>query len=108
VALAALDSVDYYRGIAQKMEEDKEMFHTRLGAFPGFNVYRSWANFILVKIPEERVAPLKAHLTAKGLVVKFMNEDLLHSHMRITLGTQEQNRLLADTIVAYMQEHPAA
>ncbi|MDT8324096.1 MAG: histidinol-phosphate transaminase [Bacteroidota bacterium] len=108
VALAALDATEYYRGIAEKMEEDKEMFRTRFAALPGFTVYRSWANFILVKIPEALMAPLKEYLTGRGLVVKFMNEQLLHSHMRITLGTQEQNRLLADAILSYIEEHPAA
>ncbi|MCB2204517.1 histidinol-phosphate aminotransferase family protein [bacterium] len=108
VAMAALDSVAYYQDVAQKMEEDKEMFLNRLGGFPGFKVFRSWANFILVKIPEDLMAPLKEYLTGKGLIVKFMNEELLHSHMRITLGTQEQNRILADAITTYMQEHNQA
>jgi histidinol-phosphate/aromatic aminotransferase/cobyric acid decarboxylase-like protein len=30
-----------------------------------------------------------------------MNEPLLNSHVRITLGTQEENRLLIDAFKAY-------
>ncbi|PLX22487.1 MAG: aspartate aminotransferase [Ignavibacteria bacterium] len=108
VALAALDSPDYYRDIAQKMENDKAMFRDRLGVLPGFKVFNSEANFVLVKIPEEIKATLKEALTAQGLIVKFMNEDLLHSHLRITLGTQEQNRLLADAIVSFMEQKAGA
>jgi histidinol-phosphate aminotransferase len=108
VAMAALDAEAYYRDMAIKMEEDKEMFHARLGSLTGFKVFRSAANFILVKIPESLVAPLKEHLTGHGLIVKFMSEELLHSHMRITIGTLEQNRILVDAISAYMKEHTPA
>ena len=31
--------------------------------------------------------------------VKFMNEPDLNTHMRITLGRPEQNRMVADTIL---------
>jgi histidinol-phosphate aminotransferase len=85
------------------MEEDKEMFQRTLGGLAGFKVFHSEANFVLVKIPEEIKAALKEDLTGQGLIVKFMNEDQLHSHMRITLGTQEQNRLLAAAIVLFME-----
>ncbi len=104
VALAAIDSADYYRSIAAKMEEDREMFRRTLGALPGFKVFRSHANFVLVKMPEELCAPLKQDLLSRGLIVKFMNEERLHSHMRITLGTQDQNRLLAQAIVECIGE----
>ena len=108
VAIAALDSPDYYRDIAAKMEEDREMFRLRLGALPGFTVYRSRANFVLVKLPAELMAPLKHSLLVQGMVVKFMDEEHLHSHMRITLGTQENNRRLVDAITAFMHGAAAA
>ncbi|MBE0645899.1 MAG: histidinol-phosphate aminotransferase family protein [Bacteroidetes bacterium] len=108
IALAALDSIEYYTNITAKMEEDRDMFRRTLGALPGFTVFESVANFVLVKMPEELCAPLKQDLTARGLIVKFMNEDELHTHMRITLGTQEQNRILADAIRAFVQERVPA
>lgn len=104
VALAAIDSADYYRDIAAKMEQDREMYRRVLSALPGFKVFHSHANFVLVKMPEEFCAPLKKDLTSQGLIVKFMSEDLLHSHMRITLGTQEQNRILAEAITTFVKE----
>jgi histidinol-phosphate aminotransferase len=96
IALAALDSPDYYRGIAEKMARDKEMFYTNLGALPGVTVFKSDANFLLVEISPEHRGPLKEFLTSRGLILKFMDEPLLHSHIRITLGTQEQNRRVAE------------
>ncbi len=101
VAIAALDSKEYYLDIAKKMDEDKEFFYTELSVFKGFTVYKSQANFILVKIPKEIMKPLKEYLTERGLIIKFMNEENLNSHLRITLGTQEENLMLISAIKAY-------
>lgn len=108
IALAALDSPGYYRDVAAHMAEDRAMFGRILGALPGFTVYRSEANFVLVKFPETLVLPMKEELTRRGLIVKFMDEPHLRSHMRITLGTQEQNRLLASAIVEFIRQKAAA
>lgn len=108
VAIAALDSPEYYRGIARNMADDREMFVRTLGALPGFTVYRSEANFILVKFPEELRDPIKNELTHRDMIVKFMNEPRLSSHMRITLGTQEQNRLIASAIVSAVGQKAVA
>ncbi len=103
IAMAALDSPEYYESIAHKMKADKERYYAELGAIPGFTVYRSDANFILVAIPAEHKEALQKFLTGKGLVVKFMNEELLNSHMRITIGTQEENWMLVAAIKEYFR-----
>jgi histidinol-phosphate aminotransferase len=104
VALAALDSPDHYREIADAMNADKLLFRERLHRHDGFTVYDSDANFLLVKIPGEIRDALKIALTARGLIVKFMNEEVLNSHIRITIGTREQNRLLLDAIDVFMSQ----
>jgi histidinol-phosphate aminotransferase len=101
LAIAALDSPEYYREITGKMNEDKERYYAALGRLPGFRVFRSDANFILAEIPPAQKAGLKAHLEKRDLVIKFMDETLLNSHVRITIGTQEENRLLIDAITSY-------
>ena len=98
IAIAALESTDYYKDIANKMNADRKMYYEELGNLPGFKVYKSDANFILVKISEEIKIPLKNYMDENGLIIKFMNEDRLNSHIRITLGTQEENRKIADAI----------
>jgi histidinol-phosphate aminotransferase len=47
--------------------------------------------------------PLKKFLVDKGLIIKFMNEEALNSHLRITLGTQEENRMVVDAIKEYFE-----
>lgn len=103
VAIAALDSPDYYKTIAGKMQKDKELYYSELGKIEGFKVFKSDANFILVKIPKEIYKDLKEFMNGKGLIIKFMNEELLNSHLRITLGTQEQNRAVINAIKEFIE-----
>jgi histidinol-phosphate aminotransferase len=104
MAIAVMKETDYYESISHKMAEDKLMFKTELEQIPGWKVYESNANFILVEIPEQVKNSLKRYLVDRNIIVKFMNEDGLHNHLRVTLGTQEQNRLLVDNIKAYYAE----
>ncbi len=94
IALAALDSDDYYQDMRLKMQEDTEQYFNVLNKLPGFKAYRSYANFILVKIPEEVKAPLKEFLEGKNLIIKFMNEEVLNTHLRISIGTPKENARL--------------
>ncbi len=98
IGLAVFKASDYYQRIADLMAEDRVTYRKELGVLDGFKVYRSDANFILVKYPIAMKSELQKALKEKGLIVKFMNEENINTHMRITLGTQKQNRLVIDTI----------
>lgn len=103
IALAALNSKEYYTDIARRMAEDKEMYYAEVGKLPGIAVFRSDANFILVEIPPAIKDRLKEFMTKRGLILKFMAEPLLNSHIRITLGTQEQNRRVVDAFKEFFR-----
>ncbi len=98
IAIAALDSPEYYEDLVAKMNADKESYYNELGALPGFTVFKSDANFVLVEVPKQIMEPLKEFLTKREIIIKFMNEEVLNSHLRITIGTQEQNRKVIDAI----------
>lgn len=98
IGVAVLKASDYYQQIADLMAQDRETYMKELGGLEGFTVYQSDANFILVKYPIALKSKLQEALKAKGLIIKFMNEEDINTHMRITLGTQKQNRLVIDTI----------
>lgn len=101
IALAALDSMPYYEEITAKMNTDKETFFTEFSRLSGFKPYRSDANFILVDMVKERMSLLENFLKEKNLIIKFMNEEVLNSQLRITIGTQRENKLLMDAIKEY-------
>lgn len=98
VAIAAIKSEDHYRNIANIMEEARQMYKTEIGALEGFKVYKSIANFILIKYPIEMKEALQNEFATQSYKVKFMNEPDINTHMRITLGRREQNRLVCDVI----------
>lgn len=99
IAIAALKSDAHYREIAGVMEEARQMYTAEIGKLPGFKVYKSIANFILIKYPIEMKEELQKAFAEQSYKVKFMNEPDINTHMRITLGRKEQNRLVCDTIL---------
>jgi histidinol-phosphate aminotransferase len=102
IAVAALDSHEYYNSVRKKMNADMEMLFNELNRLPGFKAYKSFTNFILVKIPLEIKDQLNKYLTERDMIVKFMNEDGLYNHIRITIGTHSQNCHLLKLIKSFL------
>ena len=98
LGIAALSSDNHYREIAKIMEEARQMYTNEIGVLSGFKVYKSVANFVLIKYPIELKAKLEVAFAEQNYKVKFMNEEDINSHLRITLGRAEQNRVICDTI----------
>ena len=98
VALAALESDDHYRNVADKMEWDRQLFKKELGNLPGFKVYKSCANFILIKYPTAIKDELKKAMAEQDYKIKFMSDKGLEDCLRITLGRPEQIQVVVDTI----------
>ncbi len=98
LAIAALKSDAHYREIARQMNESRGWYEEEIGALEGFKVYKSVANFILIKYPIALKEKLQQAFAEQDYKVKFMNEPDINTHMRITLGRPEQNRLVIDTI----------
>jgi histidinol-phosphate aminotransferase len=80
------------------MNESRGWYEQEIGALEGFKVYKSVANFILIKYPIALKEALQQAFAEQDYKVKFMNEPDINTHMRITLGRPEQNRLVIDTI----------
>lgn len=91
LGIAVLKATDYYQHVADQMAKDREMYIKEIRPLTGFKVYKSNANFILVKYPVELKEQLQAAFKEKGYIIKFMNEPDINKHMRITLGTHRQN-----------------
>jgi len=100
VALAALDSDEYYRHVADEMEWGRQLYTQELGTLPGFKVYKSVANFMLIKYPIAIKESLMEALKVLDYKIKFMADKGLESCLRITLGRREQTQVVCDTIKA--------
>ena len=99
VALAALDSDAHYRRVADDMEWGRQLYQRELSGRPGFKVYRSVANFILIKYPIEIRESLQKALADEHYKIKFMSDKGLESCLRITLGRREQTQAVCDIII---------
>ena len=98
LAIAALQADDYYRNVARQMNESRACYEEEIGRLEGFTVYKSVANFVLVKYPIALKPALQKAFAEQEYKVKFMNEPGIDTHLRITLGRPEQNRIVIDTI----------
>ncbi len=103
VALAALDSDEHYRKVADEMEWGRQLYKKSLGHLPGFKVYKSVANFILIKYPVSIKEELQKALADQDYKIKFMTDKGLESCLRITLGRKEQTQTVCNTILSLVK-----
>ncbi len=97
LALAALDSPDYYADIAARMAADRQEMYKVFRSL-GCHAYESEANFILVKFPDWVVPSLKEALDSQGLIIKFFKEECFLGYARISLGTDKENARLLNAV----------
>jgi histidinol-phosphate aminotransferase len=97
LALAALNSPEYYADIAARMASDRQKMYEVFRSL-GCLAFESEANFILVKFPDWVVPILKEALDSQGLIVKFFKEECFLGYARISLGTDEENARLLDAV----------
>ena len=67
-------------------------------------MYKSVANFILIKYPVEIKEALQKALALEEYKIKFMGDKGLESCLRITLGRKEQTQMVVDTILKVYNE----
>jgi histidinol-phosphate aminotransferase len=105
LALAALDEVAYYDDLRRKVAEDRGRLYETLRGYDGIRVYDSAANFVLVRFPHALCKPLHAGLAARGLIVRFFDEEPeLAGCARMTLGTQAETEWLCESLDALLPE----
>jgi histidinol-phosphate aminotransferase len=60
----------------------------------GFQVWPSEANFLLVKPPCRTAIDLQQAIKQRGVLIRHFNLPSVHDKLRITVGTDEQNKFL--------------
>ena len=103
LALAALDSPEYYEAIRQQMCLDRQAFYDFFSGLSGWKCFRSDANFVLVKIPAEIRDPLRMFLETRNIHIKFFSEPEFSGCVRITLGTREHNQQLLSALSEFLR-----
>lgn len=70
----------------------------------GFETLDSAANFVFSTHPEHEAADIAAKLRESGIIVRHFQQDRIKNHLRITIGTAEQNQALLQKLKAVICE----
>ncbi len=95
-ALACLSDQAYYRGIARKIERQREVLYRGLRK-SGLEYIESHTNFILIDTRQDAARLAKA-LLAKGVIVRDMSFWGLKHFIRVTIGTEAENKRFLNVI----------
>ncbi|MFA5859544.1 MAG: histidinol-phosphate transaminase [Elusimicrobiota bacterium] len=90
-AVAALDDNAHVKRSVAMVEKGKKYFYSELRKL-GLTFIPSAANFILVDVTPKLGRDVFVQLMKKGVIARAMDEYKYSGYIRITIGTDEQNR----------------
>lgn len=96
-AVASFEDQAYFEAQCQKVIDNREALVMALDQL-GFKVLPSKANFIFASHPDYDAAELATQLREQGIIVRYFNQPRIDQYLRITIGTDEQNQRLVDTL----------
>lgn len=96
-AVASFEDQDYFQEQCEKVIVSREKLVANLTEL-GFNVLPSKANFIFATHSLHDAAQLAEKLRDQGIIVRYFNKPRINQFLRITIGTDEQNQRLVDTL----------
>ncbi|QVR67377.1 histidinol-phosphate transaminase [Acinetobacter sp. BHS4] len=96
-AVASFEDQTYFEEQCQKVISSREKLVDELTAL-GFKVLPSKANFIFASHPSHDAGQLAQQLRDQGIIVRYFNKPRINQFLRITVGTDEQNERLVQTL----------
>ncbi len=96
-AVASFEDQDYFQEQCKKVIASREKLVANLTEL-GFKVLPSKANFIFATHSLHDAAQLAEKLREQGIIVRYFNKPRINQFLRITIGTDEQNQRLVDTL----------
>lgn len=99
-ALACLDDEPYYRGLARKIERQRKLLYAELGKL-GLKCVESYTNFVLIDMRQE-ASRISRALLSKGIIVRDMGVWGLSNFIRVTIGTEAENKRFLTALKAVL------
>jgi histidinol-phosphate aminotransferase len=97
VGAAAVADQAYKIANAEKVKDSRSQLANAFKQL-GFRVWPSQTNFLLVQPPSSNAEYLYEALKAQNILVRYFKQPRLEDKLRITVGTQEQNQTLIQTL----------
>ncbi len=95
--IEALNDQAYFERTSQKIISSRESLAADLSTL-GFDVLPSAANFIFVTHPDKPAEELATGLRQQGIIVRHFKHERISQFLRITVGTDEQNKQLVKVV----------
>lgn len=95
--VASFEDQAYFEEQCQKVITSREKLVRDLTEL-GFNVLPSKANFIFATHSQHDAGQLAQKLREQGIIVRYFNKPRINQFLRITVGTNEQNARLVQTL----------
>jgi histidinol-phosphate aminotransferase len=92
-AVAAMEDREHFERTRRAVMDSRAALCRELEQL-GFHMPPSAANFIFASHPQRDAAELAAALRARGIIVRHFRLPRIDQHLRITIGTPEQNAAL--------------
>lgn len=103
LAVAAVESWDYYEGTCQKIMATRHWFSEALSQL-GFTVLESQTNFVLAECPNHEAPALFDYLQAHQIHVRYFPKvKRLQNHLRISIGNQAEMGQVIVVIKAFQE-----
>ena len=100
--VAALNDRDYFEETRQLVINSRQQLSQQLEAL-GFEVLPSAANFVFARHPDFTGEGLAQSLREKKIIVRHFNKPRINEFLRITVGTDEQNQLLLESLKVILE-----
>ena len=97
-ALACLRDEPYYRSLARKIERQREILYRGIRKL-GLKCVESYTNFVLIDMRRDASRAAKM-LLARGVIVRDMSFWGLNHFIRVTIGTEEENKRFLSALKA--------
>ncbi|MFA6867467.1 MAG: histidinol-phosphate transaminase [Clostridia bacterium] len=100
----AMEDIEYFESTRKEVIANREWTIDKLKSL-GFELTNSIANFLLVK--KEGISGEKLYLALKekGVLVRYINENLLIDYVRITIGSLSQMQILLEKLEEIIKEN---
>ena len=97
IGAAAMRDQSYKNHCVKRVKSSRSKLFSDLKNL-GFRLWESQANFLLTQPPIGNAEQLYLALKAQGILVRYFNRSGLSDKLRITIGTDEQNQQLVETL----------
>jgi histidinol-phosphate aminotransferase len=93
-AVVTLKNLSKAEGRIVRIIEQRSFLLKKLAQFPWLKPYPSQGNFILCQVVDRSAPEVWGQLRKQGILIRYFDKPGLSDHIRISIGTEEQNQQL--------------